>query len=96
MNAISFYDLFYDRLPDEKYNYEYTSLFMNIELPFLKNKPNYILSLIEDKNVTKSEYGVFERAIEYPIKWFDINPWERFNLLLSLFFDIRKKKLIND
>lgn len=96
MNAIAFYDLFYDRLPDEKYNYEYTSLFMNIELPFLKNKPNYILSLIEDKKATKSEYGVFERAIEYPIKWFDINPWERFNLLLSLFFDIRKKKLIND
>lgn len=96
MNGISFYDLFYNRIENEKYDFEYQSLFMDLNLEFLNDKPNFIVSLREDKNTTESEYGVYERAIEYPIKSFDIDPWKRFNILISLFFDIREKKIIND
>ena len=93
LNAINYYEIFYDLDNHGKFDIEFTPLYdTNMDFSIFKNnKPNYVISLKEDSNINESIVGVHEKAFEITIKNFDIDPWKRFNYLLSVFFDFKEK-----
>ncbi|AXE61025.1 hypothetical protein DA803_02940 [[Mycoplasma] phocae] len=91
-NAIQYYEMFYQLNDYAKIEVQFTSFTTNINLDTFKNtKPDFILSLKEDKNISTNKYAEYEKAFELVVPEFKIEHWERFNDLVNFFFNKVKK-----
>ncbi|MDI3064121.1 gamma-glutamylcyclotransferase family protein [Metamycoplasma hyosynoviae] len=96
MNVIDYSRLFNNTHPSGKCSIEMNLTFLDNKLlpKFLKDKkPDYFLSIKkDDKDFDK--LGIKDNSFEQRVADFPADPFDRFNILLTQFFEAKKNKLL--
>ncbi|MBN0970496.1 gamma-glutamylcyclotransferase family protein [Mycoplasma phocoeninasale] len=87
-NAITYYEMFYGLGEYKNIMVELTATDKKIDLAIFKNKkPDFIFSMKEDKKNSEKKFAEYEKAFELVVPEFEIEHWNRFNYLISFFFN---------
>ncbi|ACF07444.1 Uncharacterised protein [Metamycoplasma arthritidis] len=91
LNAIQFAQLY----KDSKMSVNLEPIVAELNLTFFDKKtPDYFLSHTISKTIDDTQVGLYENCLEVLTKEFELDPWDRFNLMLNAFIDFHSQKKI--
>ncbi|RMA77470.1 gamma-glutamyl AIG2-like cyclotransferase [Metamycoplasma subdolum] len=96
--GVHYWSMFFDDEIKDNFEIKLTSLisqFKDVDKSwFSKDKLKYILTYTKNKEPKqkKLEIGIFQKAFNVQTNIFELDPFERFNRLLTIFFDYKKAK----
>ncbi|WP_245979659.1 hypothetical protein [Mycoplasma struthionis] len=93
LNSLFYYRTFHNLIKDFNPSINFKSHYDNFDIPFIKTKkPDYCLQMTQKPELKEDLVGWAEdRAFQYAVRDFNIDPFKRYNILLQGFFEGKPK-----